>query len=67
MGEGESGISLGQGVLHPLRSPQLDESSGLVQRYLAQGVPVINLLNINGLAVTDWILTPLRLDRWGLS
>ncbi len=29
--------------------------------------PSINLLNINGLAVTDWILTPLRLDRWGLS
>ena len=49
MGEGESGISLGQGVLHPLRSPQLDESSGLVQRYLAQGVPVINLLNIKKL------------------
>ena len=49
MGEGESGISLGQGVLYPLRSPQLDESSGLVQRYLAQGVPVINLLNIKKL------------------
>ena len=29
--------------------------------------PSINLLNINGLAMTDWILTPLRLDRWGLS
>lgn len=29
--------------------------------------PSINLLNINGLAFTDWILTPLRLDRWGLS
>ena len=29
--------------------------------------PSINLLNINGLAFTDRILTPLRLDRWGLS
>lgn len=29
--------------------------------------PSINMLNINGLTMTDWILTPLRLDRWGLS
>lgn len=49
MGRGESGISLGQGVLRPTRSPRLDDSSGLVQRYLAQGLPVINLLNIKKL------------------
>ena len=49
MGLGESGISLGQGVLHPLRTPVLDGNSGLVQRYLAQGLPVINLLNIRKL------------------
>ena len=53
MGLGESGISLGQGVLHPMRAPVLDENSGLVQRYLAQGLPVINLLNIRKL-VTDY-------------
>lgn len=46
LGRGESGVSLGQGVLHPKRSPRVDETSGLVQRYLARGLPVINLLNI---------------------
>ncbi|MEM5780010.1 MAG: poly-gamma-glutamate system protein [Lawsonibacter sp.] len=49
MGRGESGVSLGQGVLHPDRTPRLDDSSGLVQHYLAQGLPVINLLNIKKL------------------
>lgn len=49
MGRGESGILLGQGVLSPRRPQRLDEDSGLVQRYLAQGVPVINLLNIKKL------------------
>lgn len=37
-------------MLRPARSPRLDDSSGLVQRYLAQGQPVINLLNIKKLA-----------------
>ncbi len=46
LGQGEAGVSLGQGVLRPERALRIDESSGLVQRYLAQGLPVINLLNI---------------------
>lgn len=46
LGKGEAGISLGQGVLLPGRTVRVDASSGLVQRYLARGVPVINLLNI---------------------
>lgn len=50
MGRGESGISLGQGVLRPVRMPRLDDVSGLVQRYLVQGLPVINLLNIKKIA-----------------
>lgn len=50
MGLGESGISLGQGVLSPARTPILNEESGLVQIYLADGLPVINLLNIKKLA-----------------
>ena len=49
LGQGEAGVSLGQGVLHPERSLRIDASSGLVQRYLAGGVPVINLLNIKKL------------------
>lgn len=49
LGKGESGISLGQGVLHGGSTPVIDESSGLVQRYLSHGLPVINLLNIKKL------------------
>lgn len=47
LGQGEAGVSLGQGVLLPdtvVVYP--DENSGLVQRYLAKGLPVINLLNL---------------------
>lgn len=50
MGRGESGLSLGQGLLRSERPPRLTEESGLVQRYLAQGLPVIYLLNIKQLA-----------------
>lgn len=47
LGLGESGLSLGQGVLlNKGRTLRIDESSGLVQRYLVQGIPVIHLLNI---------------------
>lgn len=46
LGKGEAGVSLGQGVLYPERPLHVDEASGLVQRYLARGIPVINLLNI---------------------
>lgn len=46
LGRGEEGVSLGQGVLHARRTLRLDDNSGLVQRYLAAGLPVINLLNI---------------------
>lgn len=49
LGRGESGISLGQGVLSAAHAPKLDEDSGLVQRYLAQGMSVIHLLNIKKL------------------
>lgn len=53
LGQGEAGVSLGQGVLHPERPLRIDASSGLVQRYLARGIPVINLLNIKKL-VADY-------------
>ena len=46
LGRGEEGVSLGQGVLTARSKVRLDEDSGLVQRYMAKGVPVINLLNI---------------------
>lgn len=46
LGRGEEGVSLGQGVLKSRSKVRLDEDSGLVQRYMAKGVPVVNLLNI---------------------
>lgn len=29
--------------------------------------PSINIININGLAMTDYVLTPLRCDLWGIA
>ena len=46
LGRGEEGVTLGQGVLKSRSKVRLDENSGLVQRYMAKGVPVVNLLNI---------------------
>lgn len=62
MGRDESGISLGQGLLSVGRTVRLDDRSGLVQYYMAQGVPVINLLNIKRLAA-DYGL-PFDPERW---
>ena len=46
LGRTEDSVSLGQGVLKYDRTMRLAEGSGLVQRYCAEGIPVINLLNI---------------------
>lgn len=46
LGRGEEGATLGQGVMKARSKVLLDEDSGLVQRYMAQGTPVVNLLNI---------------------
>lgn len=62
MGRGESGIGLGQGLLRPERPPRLTQESGLVQRYLAQGISVIHLLNIKRLAA-DYGM-PFDPERW---
>ena len=55
LGRGEDSTSVGQGVLSMTRAPRLHEGSGLVQRYQADGIPVINLLNIKQL-VADYDL-----------
>ena len=46
LGRGEEGATLGQGVMKTRSKVRLDEDSGLVQRYMARGIPVVNLLNI---------------------
>jgi len=53
---------LGQGVLSPERVLRADENSGLVQRYLARGIPVINLLNIKKI-MADYSM-PYDPDQW---
>lgn len=46
LGQGETAV-IGQGLLENwLPTQRIDEKSGLVQWYQAQGLPVINLLNI---------------------
>ena len=55
LGRGEDSTSVGQGVLSSAKAVRLHEGSGLVQRYQAAGVPVINLLNIKQL-VADYDL-----------
>lgn len=47
MGLGDSALYLGQGLLkHTLSPDRLNTKSGLVEWYLAAGLPVINMLNI---------------------
>lgn len=51
MGLGDSALSLGQGLLrHRIAADRISSRSGLVEWYLAQGLPVINLLNIRKIA-----------------
>ena len=52
-GLGENELSLSWGVVEPDRVKTVDEGSGLLQRYNAQGLPVIHLLNIQRL-VADY-------------
>lgn len=52
-GVGENELSLSWGVVEPDRVKTIDERSGLLQRYNAQGLPVIHLLNIKQL-VADY-------------
>ena len=49
LGRGEDSTAVGQGVLSMTKAPRLHAGSGLVQRYQAAGIPVINLLNIKQL------------------
>ena len=62
MGRNEAGLDLGQGLLDPKRVTRLTQDSGLVQYYLLQGVPAINLLNIKKL-VADYGL-PYDPEQW---
>lgn len=68
LGQGEAGVALGQGVLLPSQRLGLEEGSGLVQRYLARGLPVINLLNLKKI-MADYSLPydPIEWPKTGTS
>lgn len=53
---GRDGTSLGQGVIRPDRTGPVTARSGLLERYSAQGLPVIQFLNIRRLTA-DYGLT----------
>lgn len=46
---GKNGVDLGQGVIHPDKVHFINAESGLLERYCAQGLPVIHFLNIKKL------------------
>lgn len=46
---GRHQADLGQGVIRPNRVGMLTDGSGLLERYIARGVPVISLLNVKKL------------------
>jgi poly-gamma-glutamate system protein len=47
---GRDYLDIGQGLIRSVPVRFVDESSGLVERYCALGIPVINLLNVKKLA-----------------
>ncbi|MCQ2419563.1 MAG: poly-gamma-glutamate system protein [Clostridia bacterium] len=50
---GKNGTDLGQGVIHPDKVHFISSGSSLLERYCAQGLPVIHFLNIKKL-VADY-------------
>lgn len=62
MGRNEAGLDLGQGLLNPQQVTRLTQDSGLVQYYLTQGLPAVNLLNIKKL-MADYGL-PYDPEQW---
>ena len=48
LGEGEENLSYGRGVLKP-GNTKATENSGLIQRYLASGIPVLHLMDMEGI------------------
>lgn len=50
---GRNETQLGWGVIDPEHIPEINEGSGLVERYAAQGIAVIHLLNVKQL-VADY-------------
>ena len=54
MGINDASLSFGQGLL-PESDPRITEKSGLIERYLGQGVPTVHFLNIKQLCAETGI------------
>ena len=67
IGNNEASLSFGQGLLKPSK-PALSAKSGLVEQYLALGVPTIHFLNLKQLcAETGVPFDPLNVPEIGTS
>ena len=67
MGDTDAAVSFGQGLL-PEADPKITPKSGLVERYLGQGVPTIHFLNIKQLCAETGIpYDPLTEPETGTS
>lgn len=67
MGDSDALLSYGQGLLREA-DPQIGPKSGLVDRYLSQGIPVIHLLNIKQLCAEQGIpYDPVSLPEIGTA
>ena len=67
LGNVDASLSFGQGLLKPAE-PHITKSSGLVERYLSRGLPVVHLLNIKQLCAENGILfDPASLPEKGTS
>ena len=67
MGDTDAAVNFGQGLMPPA-DPRIGPKSGLVERYLSLGVPVIHLLNIKQLCAETGIpYDPVALPEPGTS
>ena len=67
MGDTDAAVNFGQGLMPPA-DPRIGPKSGLVERYLSLGVPVIHLLNIKQLCAETGIpYDPVTLPEPGIS
>ena len=67
IGNNEASLSFGQGVLKPSK-PSLSDKSGLVEQYLALGVPTIHFLNLKQLCAEKGVpFDPVTVPEIGTS
>lgn len=67
IGNNEAALSFGQGLLKPSK-PALSAKSGLVEQYLAKGVPTVHFLNLKQLCMETGVpFDPVSIPEIGTS